>query len=62
LSSDVWNLIAAIFGTVAGAGTLILALIEPTPNWIAVLIGAFGTLCGIAWIIAAVKALGHDRT
>jgi hypothetical protein len=50
-----WNLVAAIFGIVAGVLTTVAATLlfiqEPSlANGMAA--GAFGTLCGVTWTVA----------
>jgi hypothetical protein len=54
-----WNLIAAIFGIVAGVLTTITATLlfieNLSPiNACGVAAGIFGTLCGVAWTVAVV--------
>jgi hypothetical protein len=52
-----WNLVAAIFGIVAGLLTTIAAMLlfihDPSlVNAFGVAAGIFGTLCGVAWTAA----------
>ena len=53
-----WNLVAAIFGIVAGVLTTIAATLlfiqEPSlVNGCGMAAGVFGTLCGVTWTVAA---------
>jgi hypothetical protein len=55
-----WNLVAAVFGTIAGILGLVVAVLlyQADPSLIDALLvagGLFSTLCGITWIIAAVR-------
>jgi hypothetical protein len=52
-----WNLVAAIFGIVAGVLTTIAAMLlfihdSSLVNACGVAAGIFGTLCGVAWTAA----------
>ena len=52
-----WNLVAAIFGIVAGVLTTIAATLlfiqEPLlANGCGIAAGVFGTLCGVTWTVA----------
>jgi hypothetical protein len=52
-----WNLVAAIFGIVAGVLTTIAATLlfiqEPSlANGCGIAAGAYGTLCGVTWTVA----------
>ena len=59
MSSEQWNLVAAVLGTVAAALTTVggLMLELNVVSALGIAAGAIGTLGGIAWTISAIQAL-----
>ena len=64
MTSEVWNLVAAILCTVSAvvvtaAAAVLVVADSNLVNGLAVVGGSIGVLSGIAWSVSAAKAIGR---